>query len=155
VRPTPKPPPHVTDVDSYVEMRLGDQIDEYYLKNAAEKSARLVWLRRIEAGLTLAAAGLGALAVFLEADGAAAWVPVVTAVAGAVTAHIAAERYEQDIVGFYATAQKLTALRDRWRAGTDAEGRPIDPSAFVLECENVISSENQEWMADWLESDER
>jgi hypothetical protein len=86
----------------------------------------------------------------LEADGPAAWVPVITVVAGALTAHIAAERYEQNTLSYFATAQKLAGLRERWRSHA---GKQIDPSAFVVECENAISSENQEWMADWLRSD--
>jgi hypothetical protein len=146
-----RPRPAVTDVDSYVNLRVVHQIDTYYVPNSRNLAERVMWLRRAEAALTLVAAGLAALAVALGTDGPAAWVPVVTAAAGAVTAHIAAGRYDHNVISYHATAQRLIALRDRWRDDGHSEG--FDSSAFVVECENVISSENQEWMAAWLRAE--
>jgi hypothetical protein len=82
----------------------------------------------------------------------ALWVPVVTTVAAAVTTHIGAQRYEILIVSYDATARRLSTLRDQWLNAKREAGKPLDAEAFVLKCEQVISSENQGWMAGWLKS---
>jgi SMODS and SLOG-associating 2TM effector domain 1 len=71
----------------------------------------------------------------------------VTTVGAAVTAHIAAARYEHLVISYLSTARQLRFLLRSW------EGRP-DKTAeaagrLVRECEDVISRENESWMAAW------
>jgi hypothetical protein len=144
--PAPAPMPAVHDVASYVEVRVQDQIDRYYRPNAAR-------YQRVVRRLRLAGDGLGAVAVVLGVaagagapDQLAAWVPVVTTVAASLTAHIAASRYDHQIVEFLRTAQQLEHIVEAHADGT------ISDSALVDACEQVISVENQGWMTNWTKS---
>ncbi|MGH8510764.1 MAG: hypothetical protein ACREUD_07450 [Gammaproteobacteria bacterium] len=47
-------------------------------------------------------------------QGLAAWVAVLTTMAGALGAHIEAARFDQLAIGYRATAARLEALRDEW-----------------------------------------
>ena len=76
----------------------------------------------------------------------AAWVPVVTTVAASLAAHVAASRYDHQIVEFLRTAQQLDHI-----VAAHADGE-LDDSALVDECEQVISVENQGWMTNWTKS---
>jgi hypothetical protein len=76
---------------------------------------------------------LGAGAASFGIGGLAAWVPAVTTVSASLTAHIAASRYDHQIVEFLRTAEQLERLRD---ARTN-EG--MADAAFVEACEEVIS----------------
>jgi hypothetical protein len=148
--PTLRQAPQIGDVSSYIAYRVTDQIDRYYELRVRQLTERLKWFRRAEYTLVLAGAALGAVAAGVANRQPAAWVPVVTTIAAAVTAHIAAERYEAQIISYSATAQKLRNLRDQWPNAIGEAGRLLDDEAFVIECEKVISSENQGWMAGWL-----
>ena len=72
----------------------------------------------------------------------AAWVPVTTTASAAIVAHIAASRYDQLIIEYLRTADRLRYLRDTERSR-------LTPAAFVDACEDTISVENQAWMARW------
>jgi len=152
VTPVVKEPPPITDVASYIEHRVNDQIDRFYRPRVRALSTRLTWLRRAEYALTLTAAGLGAAASLTESKQPALWVPVVTTIATAVGTHIAAERYEALVVAYVATARRLSSLRDQWPDVRGEDGTQLDGSGFVLECESVMSAENQSWLADWLKA---
>jgi hypothetical protein len=152
VTPVVKEPPPITDVASYIEHRVNDQIDRFYRPRVRALSTRLTWLRRAEYALTLTAAGLGAAASLTASKQPALWVPVVTTIATAVGTHIAAERYEALVVAYVATARKLSSLRDQWPDVRGEDGTPLDGSGFVVECESVMSAENQSWLADWLKA---
>jgi hypothetical protein len=152
VKPTVKEFPPVIDVQTYIDHRLREQIEGFYDPRALEMATRLTWSRRVEYTLTLTAASLGAIAAGVSSRQPALWVPVVTTVAAAVTAHIASERYEIQIVSYSATARKLTSLREQWPNATDEAGNVLVGQGFVTECENVISSENQGWMAGWIKN---
>ena len=71
-------------------------------------------------------------------------VPVVTTVATAVAAYIAAARYDHLVIGYLRTAQRLEHLRQEQLAGPAGA-----PAAFIDACEAAISVENQAWMARW------
>ena len=109
---------------------------------------RLRTLKAAEVTLALIAAGLAALAAV--SPGVAAWAAVVTTAAGAVAAYIAAERYEFLWIEYSRTASELRRLLDR---GTAADGRLLSGPELVSECEQVISVQNQSWMAKWGEED--
>jgi hypothetical protein len=67
-----------------------------------------------------------------------------------VAAHIAAERYEYLWIEYSRTASELRRLLGR---RTAPDGRPLSDSELVAECEQVISVQNQAWMAKWGEED--
>ena len=146
VDPDGKEMPAVHDVTSYVDQRVRDQIDTYYRPKAKAYHVTVVRLRRI--GIVLAAAGvvLAAGAAVGGPDQLAAWVPVVTTVAASLTAHIAASRYDHQIVEFLRTARQLERLLDKHAAGTLDDGELVDA------CERIISVENQAWLTNWSKS---
>jgi hypothetical protein len=74
----------------------------------------------------------------------------VTTAGGAVAAYIAAERYEFLWVEYTRTASELRRLPAR---RTAADGSPLSESELVAECEQVISVQNQAWMAKRGEED--
>jgi hypothetical protein len=160
LKPPTKQPPAVDDIETYVEHRVRQQIDGYYEPRAAHAWRQASWARRAVFGLTLIGAGLGAVAASLGGDSAAdvvgAWVPVATTVAVAVTAHAASARYEQIAVTYLQTARQLDRLVRRWqleRAEAAAQA-PENDAELVRACEDVISLENQAWMARWNASPE-
>jgi len=110
---------------------------------------RSTQFRALEFTLALAAAGLGVVVAAVETDAVAAWVAVVTTASAAVTAHIASERYEGQANTFRGTAGRLERLRNIWQRNRAEAGAEAD-SQFVVDCENAISTENEEWMAQWL-----
>src|ERR1035441_2976243 len=69
---------------------------------------------------------------------------------GAVAAYVASERYEFLWIEYSRHARELRRLHDR---RTAADGRPISGSELVAECEQVISVQNQAWMAKWGEEE--
>ncbi len=142
-----KPLPEVHDVESYIALRVNQQIDTYYRPKAAVYEQRVRRLRTLGDLLGILAAALAAAAAAFGWDQLAAWVPVVTTAAGAMTAHIAAARYDHLVIGYLRTAQHLAHLRDRYLDG--GRGLVTDARAFVDECEAAISVENEGWMARW------
>lgn len=143
-----KPTPDVHDVDTYVTQRVNDQIERYYRPRASAYERRVRRLRVAGDVAGIVAVLLGAVAAAFEVTSLAAWVPVVTTVGTALVAHIAASRYDHQIIEFLRTADQLEHLRDnRLRHSTsDAE--------FVDACEDVISIENQGWMTRWNEPEQ-
>jgi hypothetical protein len=137
-----RPVPAVHDVPSYVEIRVSSQINGYY-RERAERSRRSLGLARA-AELVLAVAGaiLAAAAGTWGLDGLAVWVPVATTLVTAVTAHAAAQRYEYLLVEYLRTAAALERLQ--LARGVAGE---LSDADFVRECERIISSQNEDWMA--------
>lgn len=140
--------PAVTDIKSYIDVRVVGQIEGYYRPRAASMSRRTGQVRRAELALAATAVVLGAVSVVFGASWATAWVATVTTVAAAVTAHAAASRYAYQELEFSRTAAELENLTTR-----RAQAAKIDPAsddAFVNQCERVISAQNEGWMAKWL-----
>jgi hypothetical protein len=142
-----RPLPAVHDVASYLEVRVRQsQLDGYYEPKARLLRQRLRALKAAEVTLALVAAGLAAVAAISPSVGA--WAAVVTTAGGAVAAYVASERYEFLWIEYSRTASELRRLLDR---RTAADGRPLSGSELVAECEQVISVQNQAWMAKWGE----
>lgn len=137
-----KPPPAVKDLDSYIALRVNDQVDNYYRPRAITYQHRVDTLRRVGDGLGVLAVVFASVAAAFDVTDLATWVPVITTISAAVMAHIAASRYDHQIIEFARTADRLEDLRDGQR-GT------LRPEVFVDMCEEVISIENQGWMARW------
>ena len=143
--------PAVNDVGSYLASRVQPQIDEYYRPSAVRQQQRLTLFRSIEFALSLTAVLLSAIAATTHVGGVSAWVAVVTTVAAAITAHIAAARYEHLVISYLATARQLEALVRTWRDGTDKSAGVA--AKLISDCESVISRENESWMAAWSRKD--
>jgi hypothetical protein len=142
-----RPLPAVSDVETYLDVRVRQsQLERYYEPKSETLRTRLRWAKTIEVTLTLAAAALAAVAA-LSAT-ASAWAAVVTTAVGAVTAYVASERYEFLWIEYSRTASELRRLLDR---RTAADGSPLAGMALVNECEQVISVQNEAWMAKWGE----
>lgn len=142
-----RPLPAVHDVDSYMDVRVRkSQLEGYYEPKARLLRQRLRQLKAIEVVLALVTAGLSASAAISPSVGA--WAAVATTAGGVVAAYIAAERYEFLWIEYSRTAGELRRLLDR---RTAADGSPLSGPALVGECEEVISVQNQGWMAKWGE----
>jgi len=139
--------PAVHDVDSYLDKRVQSQIDGYYRKKADENQRRLTLFRNIEFALGLGATLLSAIAAATHVGGYSAWVAVVTTIAAAITSHIAAERYEHLVVSYMATARQLETITEEWLVADDKNAKAA--AKLVRGCEDVISRENESWMAAW------
>ncbi|CAG7643843.1 DUF4231 domain-containing protein [Actinacidiphila bryophytorum] len=142
-----RPLPAVSDVDSYVEVRLRGQISGYYRPRAAWMHGRLVVVRRTELALgllgVLLAAGSGAFYV----EQLAAWVAVVSTVAATLVAYATAAKYEYQELEFLRTAAELERLLAEWEASSDHG--PAAADTLVSRCEHVISVLNDTWMVKW------
>jgi hypothetical protein len=157
------PPPPPLGPDEYVKQRIFQQINNYYRPKARQFSKRLQQLRGIEIILGLTATVLASIATFLSTAAPlpatvsvdyksdfSSWVAVLTTTAGALAAHIAANRYEFIVMSYFATARRLEDLVNDWKArGSPAGSEPW--THFVDACENAISVENESWMAKWAE----
>jgi hypothetical protein len=147
LQPVTRPLPDVHDVDSYMDVRVRQsQLAGYYEPKARQLRGRLRWAKAAEVTLALTAAVLAALAAVSANVGA--WAAVATTGAGAVAAYIAAQRYEFLWIEFSRTASELRRLLDR---RTSADGQALNGGELVAACEQVISIQNQGWMAKWGE----
>lgn len=138
--------PLVTDVGSYLRLRVADQIAGYYRPRAAYMSRRGARVRRVELALAVGAALLGAASGAFGDEWPVAWIATVTTVAAAFTAHAAASRYAYQEMDFSRTAAELEGLTLRRAQAAD----PATDDAFVERCERVIAAQNQGWQAKWL-----
>jgi predicted lipid-binding transport protein (Tim44 family) len=160
VAPHPSERPTELTVDGYVAERVNGQINDYYLPKARQNAQAAKRLHDLEFGLGLLAVILGALASATTAAGftgisaLGSWVAVLTTAGAAVTAHLAANRYDLQAITFYATANRLAGLRDSWQADP-ARMEPSRVAQFVNDSETAISSENEAWLAAWSRDQEQ
>lgn len=137
--PADSPLPPIKDLDSYLELRIREQIDTYYRPRARRIDRTLLILDRCSFGLGLLGALLGALAVFWERL-LAGWIAVVTTIATALSAHIAASHYRFQQLEFTRTAEQLEQLI------LMATGTPAgELSQVVADGEAIILGENRAW----------
>lgn len=135
--------PKASTPTTYVTERLDSQI-KYYGDNSTKLADKIKRVKNIELGVGLLAAAVAAVAGATEVENVAIWVPVVSALAAAVAAHAAGERYEYLLVEYRRTAGQLKFLK------RTAVGKPD----FIEQCESVISTQNQGWMAKFGEGEE-
>jgi SMODS and SLOG-associating 2TM effector domain 1/Protein of unknown function (DUF4231) len=154
---TPKRPLALTP-EGYVDQRINDQIDNYYRPKGRENAIKARKLHELEFWLGVLAAGLGALAGVTAVPELSLlphlspWVAVLTTAGAAVTAHLAAARYDHAAMTYTATAIRLAALRDAWQADPNRL-EPARVGKLVDDCENAISTENEAWLAEWTRVD--
>jgi SMODS and SLOG-associating 2TM effector domain 1/Protein of unknown function (DUF4231) len=147
IEPVPRSLPAVCGVDEYIAVRVNQQVNEYYRRQAAKLRTQLRRLRGAEFTLAVAAVVLSATSGSLGVRGAAQWVPVVTTVSAALVAHAAAAQYEFMLVEYGRTAAQLERIRDRRPPVTDPDQAAEADDRFVAECERIISAQNESWMA--------
>ena len=149
---TPGDPPPSLDAAAYLQRRIAQQVSQYYRPKAKQNASLAEQFRFVQILLAGIAAVLSALATFLSGNtsGTASafgpWVAVVTTIGGSLAAHAAAARYEFQATTFSATARQLEDLSQDWQSSKKASPSP-EWSAFVRDCEEVISAENRGWMA--------
>ncbi|MBV9171489.1 MAG: DUF4231 domain-containing protein [Chloroflexi bacterium] len=155
-----KRPTAPLNADEYVDKRVNQQITGYYEKQSRRNARRAGLFRQCVFSVGLLAAIFGVIS-----SGTAGgfrwdvpqwipqlgpWVAVLTTISAAVTAHMAAARYDELSVNYAATARQLTRLRDRF----DSDPQRADQAViekFVDEVESAISSENETWRAAWTD----
>jgi uncharacterized protein (DUF2062 family) len=135
--------PPVHDIGSYFAVRVTGQIDTYYRRRAGELQTRLRWFHAAEVALALLGAALGALAAAVGGSSFASWIAVVITVSTVVAVHVAATRYDFQLIEFLRTADRLDQLKSKAIAGGSAD----ELEALAVSAESVISIENQGWMA--------
>lgn len=158
----PATPPGSLRPEKYLENRVREQIG-WYEDKARYNSSRARVFRFIELVLAIAAVALGAAAGVWGEEillggwsfTFGAWVAVLTTVGGALTAHIGASRYDSLFTGYSATANRLTDLATQWPPSDGGTAPSPEWSAFVNECENAISVENEGWKAKWTQEEEK
>lgn len=147
IAPEPRTLPPVTDIDTYTEHRLRQQVETYYRPKAVWMQNRVETLGRIELAFGGLSALLAAVAGVFAAEQLAAWAAVIASVSIAVSAHTIAQRYAYQHLEFLRTAEQLQHLLDR--RGTQSAHTDESNSAFVSQCEHVISIQNEAWMIRW------
>ncbi|MFH0998553.1 MAG: DUF4231 domain-containing protein [Pseudomonadota bacterium] len=154
VEPPTREWPTSLDIDGYVDSRLNGQVKEYYQKKGREKALAAKKLHNLEFGLGLLAVIMGAVSSSVAAAGwshlsaLGPWVAVVTTAGAAVTAHLAASRYDHEAMTYFGTANRLIGIRDAWVSDPNRH----DPSCItklVDDSEHAISTENEAWLAEW------
>jgi hypothetical protein len=147
--PRNRPLPAVHDLDTYLAVRVRQsQLAGYYRPKARQLHVQLRTAKVAEVTLALIAAALAALNTVSPSVGA--WATVATTAAGALAAHVAGERYEFLWIEFSRTASELHRLAER---RTAPDGHPFTDPELIAACEQVISVQNQAWMAKWGEED--
>jgi uncharacterized protein (DUF1786 family) len=145
VAPVVRRLPEVHDVDSYVEGRLEPQI-RWYRGRSTMLARKLARARRAEVVLGALGVVLGAAASAFAVDQVSAWVAVVATVTAALSSHVAAARWEYQLVEYLRTADELERMREDW-SFTDRTEEAAD--RLVERCEHVVSIQNDGWMAKW------
>jgi len=80
----------------------------------------------------------------------APWIAVLTTLSGSLIAHLSSRRYDFLVMSYLATANRLRRLLDHWRTAGSPTGPPRWPE-FVNDCENAIATENESWLAKWVD----
>jgi hypothetical protein len=133
--------PPITDLPSYFDVRVGQQIQPYYRARAARLQTALRRFRTAEISLALVGAALGAAAAATAGTTLIPWIAVITTITTALAVHVAATRYEFQLIEFLRTADRLEQLRAK------AAVAPAELDKLALAAEHVISIENEAWMA--------
>ncbi len=134
--------PAVTDLPSYFAVRVDQQIRSYYRLRADRLHTALRRFRVVEICLAIVGAVCGATAAATGGPSLIPWIPVLTTVTAALAVHVAATRYDFQLIEFLRTADRLEQLHAQ---ATTAS--PAELSALAAAAEDVISIENESWMA--------
>ena len=149
-----RPLPAVKDIATYITHRVNGQIEKYYEPRAAYHHRWAVIYRWIEGILAVVGAVVAATSSIKDNPIAATWVAVLTTVGTAVAAHLMAQRHEQLVPDYLATARRLRSLKERFLVANPnvekAQASAIN--TFVTAAEAAISVQSEGWMAEWLKT---
>jgi len=134
-------------IKDYIDLRVKDQKDKFYIPKAQEHNAIVETSRQWSLWLGSIAAILGVIAALFPDGMTAGWVPVLSTVTAAIASYFYAERHEQLALIYQATADRLETLLARWNTTPEAERDPVE---FIKSCEAAISTENRAWMAKFI-----
>jgi hypothetical protein len=134
-------------VDDYIRQRVVQQIEEFYLPKVRSNAKKLAMGRRLSVILGAVAVVLGLWSA--KSASVAGWVAVIGVITAAIAARQYAERYQFLSVSYQATADRLKWLKTKWDLDGKTQTGPDAQSAFILACEDAISTENSAWMAEW------
>ena len=134
-------------VDDYVRQRVVQQVEEFYLPKVRMNAKKLALGRRLSLILGVLAVVLGLWSA--KSTTVAGWVAVIGAITAAVAAHQYAERYQFLSVSYQATADRLKWLKTKFELDGNSQNAVDAQHAFIVACENAISTENSAWMAEW------
>ena len=141
-------PPCPLSADEYVALRIDDQ-SKYYRRRAGEHGVVVGRVRSLTIVLGVAAFALGALG----GGGAGVWLVVVTTATASLASYLYANRLQYLIASYTAAARNLDALRVGWQTfGQEADDAERD--RFILDCEAVLSAENQSWISEWVRKED-
>jgi hypothetical protein len=139
--------------DQYIAKRVRQQIDEFYIPKAKAYQQTGRTLRSAEFFLSLLATLITAVVGVAGKEALGfkfdfvALTAVLTTVAGAILAHIEASRYDFLVTTYRAAERRLANELAKVK---DVNGlTPEAWSAFVEQCETIISEENTNWVAKW------
>ena len=132
--------------EGYVAERLDDQVS-FYRRRAGEHRAVVGRVRALTAVLGVAALVLGTLG-----GGAGVWLVVVTTVTASLAGYLYANRLQYLVGSYTIAARNLDALRVGWET-FGAEADDAERDRFILDCEAVLSAENQSWITEWARKD--
>ena len=143
LEPVDRALPAVHDLPSFFAVRVRGQHDDYYRAKVAFITGRIRRFRMAEIGIGALGAALGAAAAAVGSS-FAGWIAVLATAATALSAHVAATRYEFQRIEFSRTAEELRQIG----VAAAADGIGVDElKALAVRAERVISVENQGWMA--------
>ena len=132
-------------ISEYMTTRVDDQIN-WYRKRAnehnQEKSKYQLW--------TWVLSGTGTVLGLLGGYGlsfVAAWIAAITTISGAVLAYVAASRFEFLVQTYFSTSDRLRHAKSLYEAGA------LTKEDFVLKSEEIMSSENSAWVAEYRSED--
>jgi hypothetical protein len=145
----------------YFEKRIRRQAEGYYLPRGKVYHRKATRLRWFEVALSFLAAALasyfgvvgkGAFAGFfvMSKIDFLAFTAVLTTIAGAITSHVEASRYEFLATSCLATARRLGS--EIKSAGNVEAMSDADWLKFVGRCESIIRDENSGWLAKWTKT---
>ncbi len=140
-------PPENLSVEDYINLRVKEQRDKFYIPKAQKHNAILEKSHQWSFWLGAIATILGVIAALFPDGMTAGWVPVLSTVTAAIASYFYAERHEQLALVYQTTADRLESLVAEWNT---APANKRDPVEFIKSCEAAISTENRAWMAKYI-----
>jgi hypothetical protein len=156
-----KKPPPIMDRIGYIKLRLEPQIENFYLATARKQAKKSTILKTCQHILSSGSAAIGLVAgstggATATAGGSAAvltnlaskigiWGAFLATASAAFGTHIAATKYDDEVMEWTTAAQSLENLYIRLPKAV-GPGSP-EWNDFVLNCEAVISSNTKQWAA--------
>ena len=151
-RPAGEAVSRILTVDDYIQQRVDDQVDGFYLRRVNEYSKKVKQGEAFSLVFGALALVLGVISATAKFGWTAGWVAVIGTSVAAVVAYQSAARYQFLVVTYEATANRLKKLKRDWQLLRKTDTDRPERDEFILKCEEAISIENSAWMAEWTKS---